>query len=84
MVYSIMSETIKTKTSELKLALHEEMNKIVLTKLTGDQFDIFINTLQKIPTMHIDTLFGNQFVEYMQSYLKLGIPYDGPKVYRSN
>lgn len=84
MACSTMSETIKAKTDELKLALHEEMNKIVLTKLTGDQFNTFVNTLQQIPIMHINTLFGNQFVEYMQSYLKLGIPYDGPKVYRSN
>ncbi len=84
MVQSIMSETIKTKTNELKLALHEEMNKIVLTKLTGDQFDTFVSALQQVPSMHINTLFGSQFVEYMQSYLKLGIPYDGPKVYRSN
>jgi hypothetical protein len=79
-----MSETIKTKTNELKLALHEEMNKIVLTKLTGDQFDTFVSTLQQVPSMHVNTLFGSQFVEYMQSYLKLGIPYDGPKVYRAN
>jgi len=79
-----MSETIKTKTDELKLALHEEMNKIVLTKLTGDQFDSFISALQQIPSMHVNTLFGSQFVEYMQSYLKLGISYDSPKVYRSN